>query len=263
MTEEEKAAAKVLQDKLDLENASKNGVLERMGNIEVMIGDLAKSVKPAEYQTTFDYGSVVAEDLAKSMASDPEAQKDFLDEFISNSHIDAIDLVDEEGFNLMTEDLKKSIDDGESEGAQILGLVLKTMDENNERAAKREGVIISLMSHMAKSFTETTEILTETNKELVDLKKSIGGTDLENIDGNIQNAGSSDLGGGGEDNIGGSVQDNTEVFSVLKKSFLEGKQQSEQKRYYEFTEYLSSGCTHAELQDFMDTNELEIYQSNF
>lgn len=260
MTEEEKAA-KAVQDKIDQENSSKNGIIERMGNLENVIGDLAKSIKTEDHKPDFDFSAVNPVELAKSMADDPEGQKEFLENFIEHSHVDAIELVDEDGYNIMTEDLRKSIEDAETEGVQVLGLVLKTIDENNARSAKREGVIINLMSHMAKSFKETTEILTETKKEIVELKKSFGG-DLSELEGNIQNAGSTEIGGSSGGENGTLEQDNTAVYAALKKSFVDGKPQAEKLRYYEFTTLLSEGCTHDELRSSMEPNELEIFESH-
>lgn len=252
MTEQE-IATKELQDKIDLENKSKEGVDTRMETIETMVKSLVDKAKEKE---PFDYSSVDPVDMAKSMASDPDSQKDFLEKFIEGSHISAIDLIDEDGFEILTEDMRKSIEDGESKGAQILGAIFQTIEKNNELAAKREGVLIAGMAQMAKSFSESEA---KTAEKLEKMEKSIAGEDLSTIDGAIQTPGSAELGGGEDDSV---EQDNTEVFAALKKSFLAGKPQAEQARYYEFTSLLSEGCTHGELKKSMDPNELEIFESN-
>lgn len=253
----EEEAAKLLQDKIDQKNEENKGVLGRLESMEKTIIDFTKSVKPQEPEAKFDYASVDPVEMAKSLANDPDGQKEFALAFIENSHIDAIDVLDEDGYNIVTEELRKTIEAGESESAQVVGLILKTLDDNHKLAAKRDEVIMGVISQMAKSFTETSE-------ELVNLKKAIGVStgEISDLEGKIQNAGSSDLGGGEIEEGSDLIQDNTEVLSILKKSFLDGKPQSEQVRYYELTAMLSDGATHAELENQLEPNEMDIYQSN-
>lgn len=252
MTEEEKTAKK-LQDKIDLENKSKEGVESRMGIIETMMKSLVDKAKDEE---PFDYSTIDPVDMAKSMADDPEGQKEFLDKFIENSHVNAVDLVDENGFEVLTEEMRKSIEEGESQGAQILGAILQTMEANNKLGAIREGALIAGMAQMAKSFSESEA---KTTEKLEEMKKSIAGDGVSDIEGEIQSAGSSEIGGGEDDSV---EQNNTEVFAALKKSFLDGKPQAEQARYYDFAQHLSDGYTHDQLRATMESNELEVFESN-
>lgn len=256
MTEEEKAA-KLLQDKIDQENEENKGVLGRLTSMEKTLSEYAKSVKPQEPEAKFDYASVDPVEMAKSLASDPDGQKEFALAFIENSHIDAIDVLDEDGYNIVTEELRKTIEAGESESAQVVGLILKTLDDNHKLAAKRDEVIMGVMSQMAKSFTETSE-------EFVALKKAIGVSTDEKTDleGEVQNAGSAELGGGEIEESNTSMQDNESIITALQKSFSDNKSQESKVRYYELSGLVENGYTIEQLESEMTSLETDLFNSN-
>ncbi len=265
MSEDEKKAAAELQEQIDQENCDKNVTNDRMVNIEKMLKSVldsteVKTDETAQNTDELDYLAIDPVEMAKSMAADPDGQKDFLNRFIEESQVSAVDLIDEDGYALMTEDLRKSIEDGEEQGAEILGLILQTMDTNHELSAKRDEVMLAGMAQMSKSFAETLEELGEMKKSMlkpgtVETVEAV----MPDLDGAVQTPGSSDIGGTFNEV---PELDNGTIIEALQKSFKDGQPTDVQARFYEFMENLNSGATLEELQGVMTQSELNVLNSN-
>jgi len=265
MTDEEKKVAAELQAKLDIEKAEKEKTAAKIGNIESMMKAIIDSSSKKNDQSdpeqeSFDFALIDAEEMAKSMANDPDSQKEWLEKFFRHSVVSASDLENEDGEPIYSEEMKKSLEESESQGAIAINLILQTMQANNELMAKRDELLIAGMAQMAKSFQLTT-------KELVEMKKAMPSNvqektgDISDIDlkGVAQIPGSTDMG-----NIDRpAVQaDNTLIMDTLQKSFYEGQPISVQTRYYEFMEQLGQGYDVASIKSGMSVGERNIFESN-
>jgi len=269
-----KDAEKELDAVVDQDKEAKASIDGRMGNVETMLKSVLDNVsekaaekeveKEVDSEEEFDFYSINPELMMKSMAQDPEGQMEFLRKAIEHSVVDAADLVDEEGYEVLTEDLRKSMEDGESEGIQVLNLIFHTMSANNERMAKRDEMLLSGMAQMAKSFTETAI-------ELVEMKKAMGSnpvkveekavdTCLPDLKNQVQIPGSADIGGSSSEiqNISSEL-----VLKALQKSFKGNNVSHEcQSEFYKYSGMLTRGFSLEEIRSKMSDDARNVFDSN-
>lgn len=264
MSDDEKKVADELQKGVDQENKIKK-LEDNLDEVQKMLKSIQETASKkddvVDTVEEIDFSTIDAVEMAKSMADNPEGQKEWLEKFIDHSVINAEDLIDEEtGQRIFTGELKKSLEEAESEGASAINMILQTMEANNERMAKRDQMLLAGMAQMAKSFSLTANELVEMKKSFAvkAVETKIEG-DLPDLEGNAQTPASTEIGGASllESGFG-----KNQMFSSLKKSFKIGMSQDSQTDYYNFADMLTNGASYEDLIAKMTSEQEIVFTSN-
>ena len=118
LTQEEKDAAKKLETEAAEEKTTLSGISDQLSGVEDMLKSQTKKeedpANPPEDEIDFEKIKENPEELAKAFTDDPEGQKDFIKKFSDACGIHPRDMYDEEGNQLIDEDMAKAMVEEES-----------------------------------------------------------------------------------------------------------------------------------------------------
>lgn len=248
LTDEEKKAAKEIDDKAAGEKTSLEKLGDQIGNVEDLIKSQvaekeADEEGKKEDENVIDWEKVTPEELAKSLVDgeNKDKAKEFITELVESCNILPQDMYSETGEPYIDENMLKSMEESEEAGQKLMSGILYSMQEANAMNAKKDTFQMQLLVDLAKSIVGI-------HGEMVEMKKSMSKEEMTVIPGNDDGNALPDLEGTAakplsqdEGAVDGSPLYNKGAYMfALKKSFpgLYGNQEDLEKQN-KYADYFS------------------------
>lgn len=178
---EEKKAA----EEIDKQAKDEKSKLDALGSDISTVKDLLKShvekeeekkKEPEKDEVKIDFSEITPKDLAKSLVDGEhkDKAKEFINQLIEDCNILPQD-IHFDGKPYIDEKLMKSMEEAEEGGLSFMKAILYSMQESNERNAKKDEFQMNLLVGLSKS-------LIGMHDKMVEMEKSISGKGKETTD---------------------------------------------------------------------------------